>query len=108
MCRLPHRQLFLLLLAAAVFAALLATGECKKSGRKKAKTSSEGMVQPGDMSAANALFERATMLKQAGQLAQAIEVMELLCSKFPNEWDPHNHLGLMCAIQPSSAIHVSF
>jgi hypothetical protein len=30
-------------------------------------------------------------------LSQAIEVMEQLCSMFPNEWDPQNHLGLMCA-----------
>jgi hypothetical protein len=93
---LSRNQLLLVLLAASVVAALLVTADCKKSGRKKTKISG-GMVQPGDMSAADALFQRAMTLKQAGQLSQAIEVMEQLCSMFPNEWDPQNHLGLMCA-----------
>jgi hypothetical protein len=97
--RCPSRhQLLLVLLVALIVAALLATAECKKSGRKKSKTGA-GMVKPGDMNAANSLFERAMNLKQSGKLSEAIEVMEQLCSSFPNEWDPQNHLGLMCAIQ---------
>ena len=92
-----RRRLLLVLLAAAVFAALLATADCKKGGRKKSKTSG-GMVQPGDMSAANELFNRAMSLKQAGQLPEAIKAMEELCGRVPNEWDPQNHLGLMCVI----------
>jgi hypothetical protein len=104
-----RRRLLLVLLAAAVFAALLATADCKKGGRKKSKTSG-GMVQPGDMSAANELFNRAMSLKQAGQLPEAIKAMEELCGRFPNEWDPQNHLGLMCARRPSPPIpqHSSF
>ena len=100
MCSPLRRRLLLALLAAAVFAALLATADCKKGGRKKSKTSG-GMVRPGDVSAANALFERAMGLKQAGQLPEAIKTMEELCGAFPNEWDPQNHLGLMCARRPS-------
>jgi hypothetical protein len=57
------------------------------------------MVQPGDRNSADSLFMRAMSLKQAGQLPEAIEVMEQLCNSFPNEWDPQNHLALMCAIQ---------
>jgi Flp pilus assembly protein TadD len=99
-----RRRLLLVLLAAAVFAALLATADCKKGGRKKSKTSGGMVKSPGEMSAANKLFDRAMSLKQAGQLPEAIKVMEELCGTFPNEWDPQNHLGLMCARRPSPPI----
>ena len=62
---MPRRHLLLLLLTAVVIATLFATADCKKSGRKKSKAN-HGSVQPGDMSVANSLFERAMKLKQGG------------------------------------------
>jgi hypothetical protein len=63
--RHARRHLLLLLLTAVFIATLFATADCKKSGRKKSKAN-HGSVQPGDMSVANSLFERAMKLKQGG------------------------------------------
>ena len=62
---MPRRYLLLLLLTAVFIATLFATADCKKSGRKKSKAN-HGSVQPGDMSVANSLIERAMKLKQGG------------------------------------------